>query len=314
MLTREEILSSFKKVEFPEKIIESNLDVKNTLFHSESKEPISKKEKDTQTLNKSYVLPWRLVQRNISEQNNMNFNRGSNFIPKEEIIELKLENLKLLYDKYNIPATLGLFYFKNNYGGMNGPFNLSQIQNLYKNKKLDSTFEFRPVDIFGFKDCEIFSFKSIKIINENNWIDLIIYSPLIKYNKTNNSKDEETKEIREEKEEKKQIKNSDNKKVELKEEIKTEKVIEKKEEKKEEIKEEIKEKKEEKKEVVNNKNNEEKWELIQKKKSKSGKEKEEEENNEIIGLKPKNTKEGKKGKKKKKQFEDVDIEFGFKIK
>ena len=313
MLTREEILSSFKKVDFPEKLIESNADVKNILFHSESKEPLSKKEKDTQTLNKSYVLPWRLVQRSFSEQNSMNFNRGSNFIPKEEIIELKLENLKLLYEKYNIPETIGLFYFKNNYGGMNGPFNLSQIQNSYKIKKLDSTFEFRPIDIFGFKESEIFSFKSIKIINENNWIDLIIDSPLLKYNKTSNTNDEqtkETKEIKEEKEGKKLIKNSDNKKAELKEEIKTEKVVEKKEEKKEEIK----EKKEEKKEIATNKNNEEKWELIQKKKSKSGKEKEEEENNEIIGLKPKNTKEGKKGKKKKKQFEEVDVEFGFKIK
>ena len=229
MLTREEILSSFKKVDFPEKLIESNADVKNILFHSESKEPLSKKEKDTQTLNKSYVLPWRLVQRSFSEQNSMNFNRGSNFIPKEEIIELKLENLKLLYEKYNIPETIGLFYFKNNYGGMNGPFNLSQIQNSYKIKKLDSTFEFRPIDIFGFKECEIFSFKSIKIINENNWIDLIIDSPLLKYNKTSNTNDEQTKEIKEEKEGKKLIKNSDNKKAELKEEIKTEKVVEKKE-------------------------------------------------------------------------------------
>ena len=62
-------------------------------------------------------------------------------------------------------------------------------------------------------------------------------------------------------------------------------------------------------------NKKEKWELIQPKKSKSGKEKEgEDENNDIIGLKPKNTKEGKKGKKKKRQFEDVDIELGFKIK
>ena len=46
----------------------------------------------------------------------------------------------------------------------------------------------------------------------------------------------------------------------------------------------------------------------------ANKEKEEEEDNEIIGLKPKNAKEGKKAKKKKKQFEDVDFELGFKIK
>ena len=42
----------------------------------------------------------------------------------------------------------------------------------------------------------------------------------------------------------------------------------------------------------------------------------EEENNEIIGLKPKDSKEGnKKGKKKKKgQFEDTNFELGFQIK
>ena len=32
MLTREEIISSFKKVDFPEKIIESTSDVKNIIF------------------------------------------------------------------------------------------------------------------------------------------------------------------------------------------------------------------------------------------------------------------------------------------
>ena len=83
----------------------------------------------------------------------------------------------------------------------------------------------------------------------------------------------------------------------------------------EENKEESKEIVKEKKDDSNNKIKEEKWELIQPKKLKSGKEKEgEDENNDIIGLKPKNTKEGKKGKKKKRQFEDVDIELGFKIK
>ena len=330
MLTREEVISSFKKVDFPDKIIESNAnDVKNIIFYTESTEPISKKEKDTQALNQSYVLPWRLLQKSYSEQINKNFNRGSNFVPKEEIIDIKIENLKFLYDKYNIPLDLGLFYFKNNYGGMNGPFNLFQIQNMYKIKKLDSTFEFRPIDIFGFKESDLFTFKSIKIINENNWIDSIIDSPLLKYNKIMDKKDEPIAGIKEEKKEKKSKIKSENKKKELKEEKAEEKEVEKKEEKKtneekkeKNIEENKEEKKEESKEIVkekkddsNNKLKEEKWELIQPKKSKSGKEKEgEDENNDIIGLKPKNTKEGKKGKKKKRQFEDVDIEFGFKIK
>lgn len=45
MLTREEIISSFKKVDFPEKIIESTSDVKNIIFYSESTEPKSQKKK-----------------------------------------------------------------------------------------------------------------------------------------------------------------------------------------------------------------------------------------------------------------------------
>ena len=334
MLTREEIISSFKKVDFPDKIIESNAnDVKNIIFYTESTEPISKKEKDTKALNQSYVLPWRLLQKSYSEQINKNFNRGSNFIPKEELIDIKIDNLKFLYDKYKIPLEFGLFYFKNNYGGMNGPFNLIQIQNLYKIKKLDSTFEFRPIDIFGFKESDIFTFKSIKIINENNWIDSIIDSPLLKYNQLIDKKDESEPaiDIKEENKEKKSKIKSENKKKDIKEEKEEQKEEEKKEDKKEEKKKEknedkkeknIEENKEEIKEIVkekkddsNNKIKEEKWELIQPKKSKSGKEKEgEDENNDIIGLKPKNTKEGKKGKKKKRQFEDVDIELGFKIK
>ena len=40
MLTREEIILSFKKVNFPEKIFNSSTsDVKNIIFYAESKEP-----------------------------------------------------------------------------------------------------------------------------------------------------------------------------------------------------------------------------------------------------------------------------------
>jgi hypothetical protein len=322
MLTREEIISSFKKVDFPEKIIESTSDVKNIIFYSESTEPKSQKEKDTKNLSQSYVLPWRLVQKNLNEANNT-FNRGSNFIPKEQLVDIKIENFKLIYDQYFIPLETGMIYFKNNYGGMNGPYNFGQIQNMYKNKKIDSSFEFRPIDLFVFKDLDNFKFKSIKIINENNWIDSIVYSPLLKYYKSSDDNKEEKKldkhelitpksKVEDKAEEKKEEKNKDiniigiNEKKEEKKEDKKIEIKEKKEDKKEE-------KKEEKKDIIQ-KEPEQKWEVVQKKKNKANKEKEEEEDNEIIGLKPKNAKEGKKAKKKKKQFEDVDFELGFKIK
>ena len=322
MLTREEIISSFKKVDFPEKIIESTSDVKNIIFYSESTEPKSQKEKDTKNLSQSYVLPWRLVQKNLNETNNT-FNRGSNFIPKEQLVDIKIENFKLIYDQYFIPLETGMIYFKNNYGGMNGPYNFGQIQNMYKNKKIDSSFEFRPIDLFVFKDLDNFKFKSIKIINENNWIDSIVYSPLLKYYKSSDDNKEEKKldkhelitpksKVEDKAEEKKEDKNKDiniigiNEKKEEKKEDKKIEIKEKKEDKKEE-------KKEEKKDIIQ-KEPEQKWEVVQKKKNKANKEKEEEEDNEIIGLKPKNAKEGKKAKKKKKQFEDVDFELGFKIK
>ena len=322
MLTREEIISSFKKVDFPSKILESTEEVKNIIFYSESTEPSSKKEKDTKFLSQSYVLPWRLVQQknfNDASKNNT-FNRGSNFVPKEELIDIKIENFKLIYDKYSIPLAIGLIYIKNNYGGNNGPFNLNQLQNMYKSKKIDSTFEFRPIDIFQFKDCDIYAFKSIKIINEIKWVDLIIDSSLVNYIKPSNNKIEPSKIEKVElitPKEKIEVRMEDKKLEQAKE-----KKEDKKEEKKIEIKENVEEKKDEKKEEKKEekkdniiKKQEEKWEVVQKKKNKSNKEKEiEEEDKEIIGLKPKNSKEGKKAKKKKKQMEDVDFELGFKIK
>ena len=331
MLTREEILSGFKKVDFPEKLFdESAKSVKNLIFFQESTQPASQKEKDTKKLSQCYVLPWRLVQKNNPEiANNKNtFSRGGNFVPKEPLINIKIENFKLIYDKYSLPPETGLIYFKNNYGGTNGPYNLEQIKNLQKNKKLDSTYEFRLIDIFCFKDSELFSFQTVKIINDDNWVDIVIDSPLLKYNqsfKNNNEEVKEEKQVEMEKEEKKEDikpiepkkedikpiepKKEDIKPIETKQEDKT--LDSKNEEKKEDIKED---KKDEKQLNQAKKEAEGKWEVVGKKK-KANKDKEEE-SNQIIGLKTKDSKEGnKKGKKKKKgQFEDTNFELGFKIK
>ena len=307
MLTREEILSGFKKVDFPDKLLDESIkNAKKILFFEESTQPASQKEKDTKKLSQSYVLPWRLVQKNYPESvNNKNntFSRGSNFIPKEPLVNIKIDNFKLIFDKYSLPLETGLIYFKNNYGVTNGPYNLEQIKNLQKNKKLDSTYEFRPIDIFCFKDSELFSFQSVKIINDDNWADIIIDSPLLKYNQTfqNNNKEEAKEE-----------KPSEIKKEEIKLKIEDIPLEDKKQDNKKDKKEDIKE---DNQLNQTKKETEGKWEVVGKKK-KTNKEKEEEETNQIIGLKTKDSKEGnKKGKKKKKgQFEDTNFELGFKIK
>ena len=299
MLSREEILSAYKEVNFPEKLFDSSIkDIKNIIFFEKSTQPSSAKEKDTKQLSQSYVLPRWLVQKNYPDANNNKntFNRGVNFAPKEPLIEIKVDNFKLLYDKFSIPVETGVIYLKNNYGGTNGPFNLDQLHNMYKNKKLDSTFEFRTIDIFSFKDSDLFSFQSIKSINDEKWADSVVDSPLLKYSEVSKNKKEEKKES------KKEMKKEEIKKEEIKKEVKKEEK-DKKEDKKEEKK---------KDEQAQGK-----WEVVSKKKKKDNKEnKGEEENNEIIGLKPKDSKEGnKKGKKKKKgQFEDTNFELGFQIK
>ena len=317
MLTREEILASYKKVDFPEKLFDKSIqDVKNIIFFEESTQPLSQKEKDIKKLSQSYVLPWRLVQKNYADLNtnkNNAFIRSGNFAPKEPLIEIHIDNFKNIYNKYSIPTNIGLIYFKNNYGGINGPYNCDQIKNLYKNKKLDSTYEFRPIDIFCFKDGDLFSFQSIKIINDDKWEDSIVDSSLLKYNDL--FKNREEKNIH--KEEKEEIKPKDDKKEDIKEDNNPK--DEKKEDKKEEVKpkdikkEDKKEdKREDKKDNQVTRESEGKWEVVGKKKK--NKEKEETETNKIIGLKTKDSKETKKGKKKKKQFEDTNFELGFQVK
>ena len=185
MISREEILSAYKQSKFPDKLFDESIkNIKNYIFYKESTQPSSEKTKNNQKLSESYVLPRRiLMQKNIQvNPNNKNeFFRGGNFTPKEPVIDINIDNLKLIYDKFSIPVETNIIYTKNTYGGINGPYNLEHIKNMYKNKKIDSNNEFRLIDIFSFKDSEIFSFQSLKIINDEKWIDLIIDNPLINY-------------------------------------------------------------------------------------------------------------------------------------
>ena len=207
MLTREEILSSFKQVDFPDKLIDKSISskVKNIIFNKKSSNPSSEKAKNTQKLSESYVIPRHiLIQKNnqANQTHKNEFNRSSNFTPKEALIGIKIDNFKLIYDKYTVPTETNIIYFKNTYGGVNGPYNLEQIKNLYKNKKIDSNTDFRTIDIFTFKNSDLFSFQSIKLINDEKWIDSVVDNSLINFCDLYKNKKEENLERKEEKIEK----------------------------------------------------------------------------------------------------------------
>ena len=188
MFSREEILDYYKKVDFPKSLLDASaLRDKDTLFYSDSKPPASSKDKDISNLSQSYILPRRLLFQNNYQRNNnfnkMEFSRGGNFTPvtpKEPTINIKIENFKNIYDKFEIPLDTKLIYLKKN-NNISGPFNYEELQNMYQNKKYDSNFEFKTIDIFYFSEEEPFNFNSIKNINEEKWVEELIDSPLLEY-------------------------------------------------------------------------------------------------------------------------------------
>ena len=189
MFTREEILNNYKKVDFPKSLFDDTvLKNKDTLFYNNSKPPLSSQPKDVSALSQSYVLPWRILQqKNIHPNNNnkIEFVRGGNFTPsvhKEPTIEIKIENFKYLYDKYSIPLEKKIIYLKNKYNSnILGPFNYEELQSMYKDKKYDSNFEFKTIDIYAFAEEDQSNFYSIKNINEENWAEEIVDNPLLEY-------------------------------------------------------------------------------------------------------------------------------------
>ena len=107
MYTREEILNNYKESPFPKQLLEeSSLSNQDILFHQKSKRPISSINKDTAFLSQSFVLPWRILQQQKNNKKNVEFSRGGSFTPsepKEPLIEIKIENFKRFFEKFEIP-------------------------------------------------------------------------------------------------------------------------------------------------------------------------------------------------------------------
>ena len=183
MFTREEILNSYKETAFPKLIFEeASLSRSDILFYSKSKPPSSSTNKDISTLSQSYVLPWRILQQKNNIKN-VEFFRAGNFTPsepKEPLIEIKTENFKKIYEKFAIPLDKKIIYLKNG-NNIIGPFNYDELEKMYKDKKYDSNYEFRPIDLFTYSEEEPFVFHPLKNINEDNWEINYVDTPLLEY-------------------------------------------------------------------------------------------------------------------------------------
>ena len=183
MFTREEILNSYKENDFSKTIFEeSSLPYKDIIFYPKSKPPLSSKNKDTSSLSESYVLPWRILQQK-NNMKNVEFFRAGNFTPsepKEPLIEIKIENFKKIYEKFGIPFDKKIIYLKKG-NNIIGPHNFEELENMYKNKKYDSSYEFRTIDLFTFSEEEPFIFHPLKEINEDNWEINYVDTPLLEY-------------------------------------------------------------------------------------------------------------------------------------
>ena len=183
MYTREEILNNYKETAFPKLIFESeSLSKSDIIFYPKSKPPSSSLNKDTSTLSQSYVLPWRILQQK-NNMKNIEFFRAGNFTPsepKEPLIEIKIENFKKIYEKFAIPLDKKIIYLK--YGNnIIGPFNYDELEKMYKEKKYDSNYEFRTIDLFTYSEEEPFIFHPLKNINEDNWENNYVDTPLLEY-------------------------------------------------------------------------------------------------------------------------------------
>ena len=122
MFSREEILENYKESKFPTELFnESALGLKEFLFSNEPQKAIAQSTKDVKTLSQCYVLPWRIVQKNNMNNASNNyhnkqneFSRGVNFTPKEPLIEININNIKKLYDRFLLPLDTCVIYLKNN--------------------------------------------------------------------------------------------------------------------------------------------------------------------------------------------------------
>jgi len=102
-----------------------------------------------------------------------------NYKPPEPI---KIENIFLFNKKFNFPQEQPSFYIFNPFLNMfTGPHSANTLYDMYSKKQLDSNFEIRLIDIFICKGNKVNEYSNIRIINNDDWTEDIIDSPLLQY-------------------------------------------------------------------------------------------------------------------------------------
>jgi len=181
--SKETFLNSFEKVPLNKDKIEPDAyDLKDLILNEDSQYPATTVEK--QTLSKAYLrFKWeshRRFSENLeifSYNNNNNINDNNN---NEEEIKIKIDNIFLFNEKFNFPNVIDCFYIKHpKYNDVKGPFSSLSIEEMYRYKKISGFIYIRPIDIFKYKNEELFTFLPLKIINDDNWTDLIIESNIL---------------------------------------------------------------------------------------------------------------------------------------
>ena len=233
-ISKSKILGSFIEYPLPENIITKEaLNLAEILFSKESLHPSVTNEKIEIT--KVYSPSsdnWRGQYYNSNNNNKNEFKRGHSFQHKEDLININIENLYSFNDITNFPKDKESFYLKdNNYGNITGPFSSDNLMEMYIEKKIDSSYSFRPIDIYSFKELPLFSFQPLSTINDKDWSYKLMDNPLLQYTelfKTTQKLLEFPSKKNIEKKSEEKVKSENIKKEDIKKEDLKEEIIEKK--------------------------------------------------------------------------------------
>ena len=181
-ISKAKILGSFIEYPLPEnQITKEALNLSELLLSKESLHPSITSEQSL--ISEVYIRStndnWR--SQNYNNNNKNDFKRGHSYQNKEDLINIEIENIYLFNDNTNIPKDKESFYLKDHYQNITGPFSSDNIIEMYKGKKIDSTYFFRPIDIYSFKEHPLFYFLPITTLNEKDWSYKIMDNPLLQY-------------------------------------------------------------------------------------------------------------------------------------
>ena len=181
-ISKAKILGSFIEYPLPEnQITKDALNLSDLLLSKESLHPSITTEKSE--ISKVYIPStndsWR--NQNYNNNNKNDFKRGHSYQNKEDLINIEIENIYSFNDNTNIPKDKESFYLKDHYQNITGPFSSDNFVEMYKGKKIDSTYFFRPIDIYSFKEYPLFYFLPLSALNEKDWSYKIMDNPLLQY-------------------------------------------------------------------------------------------------------------------------------------